>query len=115
MILRSYLRTVLAVEQQYRCVCYLKGCQCCSNEIVRPWAVYDVQFLVVPLNMVDCGENGVSIFLFYREIVTYCVLLRNTTAAVYYASFKQKCLRQGRLSRAIVAKQSDGLYFIGFI
>ena len=81
MVLRSNLRTILAVNQQHACVGHFKRRQCCTDEVIRPWTVDDVQLLVVKLYMENRREHAVAIFLLHREVVGNGVLLCNPTTS----------------------------------
>ena len=74
MILCSYFQTILSVEHDHGSVCYIKCGNGCTYKIISTRAINEIQFLVVVFGMEYSGKYGISIFLFYGEVITGSIL-----------------------------------------
>ena len=110
-ILSSDFGTEASVYEHHHRVGNIHCCEGCADEVVRTGTVYDIQFLALPLNVEDGGENRVSVFLLNREIVRNGVLLSYATAALNLSAFKQEGFCKGSLTRAVITKQRNVLDF----
>ena len=110
-ILSTDFGTEASVYEHHHRVGNIHCCEGCADEVVRTGTVYDIQFLALPLNVEDGGENRVSVFLLNREIVRNGVLLSYATAALNLSAFKQEGFCKGSLTRAVITKQRNVLDF----
>lgn len=67
MILCTYFRTILTVQQQDGCIGYVQCGDSCTYKVVTTRTVDDIQFLTIPLYMINGRENRVTILLLYRK------------------------------------------------
>ena len=114
-VLCAHLGTHLTINQEHTGISNLECCKCCTYEVIRPRAVYNVKFLVIPLHMEDSRENGITILMFYREIVGDGILLSDTSTTIDDTSLIEQRFCEGGLTRAIIAKECNVLDFTGLI
>ena len=82
-VLGTYLRTILTIEEQDGCISYIECSDGSTYEVVTTRAVDDVELLTVPLHMIDGRKYRVAILLFYGEVVAHCILGRDSSATFY--------------------------------
>ena len=81
-VLRAYLRTILAIDEYHCLVGDIEGGDGTSHKIVATRTVDDVELLVIPLGMKNRREHRITIFLLYGEIITDGVFRFYGTAAL---------------------------------
>ena len=55
-ILRADFHTILGIDKDYTCICYVQRRDGISDEIVCSGTIYDIKLFVVPLGVKYSGE-----------------------------------------------------------
>lgn len=114
-VLRSYFGTILAVDKDDGEVSDIECSNGTSYEVIRPRAVYNIQFLVIPLCMKDRRKNGITQIQFYRHEVGNGILLLYRTTTLYDSSLKQHTLGKRGLAATFGANERDVFNFVSLI
>ena len=114
-ILRTNLRTILAVDEHQRLVGHVECRDGSAHEIVGTRAVDDIKFLVVPLYVENSREYRVAIFLLDWKIVAHRVLGFHRATTLDDATFEQHTFGKSSLAATRTAKQGNVLNFVGLI
>ena len=115
MILSTYFRTVLPVQQQNSRISYIESRHGRSHKVVTTRTVYNIQFLTVPLHMINGGKHRIAIFLFHRKVIADRILGSNSAATFYNTTLKEQRFCESGFTRAVIAKEGNVLNFIRLI
>ncbi len=115
MVLRTYLGTVLPVQQQNGSICNVERRHGSPYKVITTRAVNDIQFLAVPLHMENGGKHRIAVFLLHREVIADCILGSNPAATFYNTTLKEQRFRESGFTRAVIAKEGNVLNFIRLI
>ena len=82
-ILCSYFRTILSIQKQDSCICYIQCSNSSSHKIVTTRTINNIQFFAIPFYMIHSREYRVTILLLYREIIADCIFGSDSAATFY--------------------------------
>ena len=106
-VLRTHFRAKGTIDEEDGGVCHIECSHCCSHKVVRPWTVYDVEFLFVPFHVESCGKDRIAIFLFNGEVVRNGIFLCDSATSWQCSSVVEHTLREGGFSRTVIAKEGN--------
>ncbi|CCX61078.1 unknown [Bacteroides sp. CAG:598] len=115
MILGTYFRTILPIQQQDSSICYIERRHSCTYEVVTSRTVDNIQFLAIPLYMENGGKHRIAIFLLHRKVIADCILGGNSSATFYNTTLIEQRFCESGFTRAVIAKKSNVFDFIRLI
>ncbi len=113
MVLRTYLGTVLPVQQQNGSICNVERRHGSPYKVITTRAVNDIQFLAVPLHMENGGKHRIAVFLLHREVIADCILGSNPAATFYNTTLKEQRFRESGFTRASLPRRA--MFLISFV
>mgnify|MGYP003552446338 CR=1 FL=1 len=115
MLYMESLNTTVSGECDDSGICHVESCDSTTAEVVGTWAVDDIEFFVIELDVANCGKNGITVFLFYWEIVADGGLCFNSTATFNDPALKEHGFHEGSLTRATATHEGNVLNLVSLI
>ena len=103
MVLGSNFYACTSLDKDNGGICHVQCGNSRADKVITTGAIDKIQLLTIPLCMEDSRENGITVFLLYREIITNCILLGNTTSSLNDACLEKQGFCKGCLTRTIIA------------
>ena len=97
-ILRSHLHAMLSVQYDHGRIGHVESRHGSAHEVIRARAIDKVELFSVVFGVEYGSKYRISVFLFYREVVTNCIFHGNAASSLYQAAFKKDGFGQGRFT-----------------